>query len=215
MAEARPKVILADDHTIVLEGLRSLLEEEFDLVDTVDNGRALVDRVGELRPDVVVADISMPMLNGIEAARQLSQQFPNLRIIFLTMHREVAFVREAFRAGASGYLLKQSAASELVTAIREVLDGRNYITPHITKNIVDLFVDGDNEKTDPAERLTPRQREVLQLVAEGRTIKEIGAILGVSGKTVEFHKYRMMEQLGLRTTAELTQFAVKHGIVAP
>lgn len=212
----KPRVLLADDHKIVAEGLRGLLEPEFDLVAIVDDGRELVAAVGEFNPDVIVADISMPLLNGIEAARQIMKQAPGSRIIFLTMHSDVAYAGEAFRAGASGYLLKRSAASELVTAIREVLKGGVYVTPPIAKAMMrDSLLGRTPSAQDPAKALTTRQREVLQLVAEGHSIKEIASILNVSPKTVEFHKYRVMEQLHLRTTAELTQYAVKHGIVTP
>ncbi len=213
---SKPRVLLADDHKILIEGLRGLLESEFELVETVEDGRELVSAVERLQPDVIVADISMPMLNGIEAARHILRDNPRAKIIFLTMHSDVAYAAEAFRLGACGYLLKRSAAGELVTAIREVLKGGVYVTPPIAKAMMSKSLLGQPlEPSDPASSLTARQREVLQLVAEGRTIKEIASILNVSPKTVEFHKYRLMEQLDLRTTAELTQYAVKHGIVSP
>ena len=205
---SKPRVLLADDHKILIEGLRGLLEPEFELLETVEDGRQLVAAVDELLPDVIVADIS------IEAGRQILKNHPKARIIFLTMHSDVAYAAEAFRLGAAGYLLKRSAAAELVTAIREVLAGGVYVTPPIAKGLMTSSVVGGPLRPDgPAASLTARQREVLQLVAEGNTIKEIGSILNVSPKTVEFHKYRLMEHLDLRTTAELTQYAVKHGIV--
>ncbi len=213
---SKPRVLLADDHKILIEGLRGLLEPEFELVDTVEDGRELLAAVEKYQPDVIVADISMPLLNGVEAARHILRDNPRAKIIFLTMHSDVAYAAEAFRLGASGYLLKRSAAGELVTAIREVLKGGVYVTPPIAKAMMSKSLLGQPlEPSDPASSLTARQREVLQLVAEGRTIKEIASILNVSPKTVEFHKYRLMEQLNLRTTAELTQYAVKHGIVSP
>ena len=208
---SKPRVLLADDHKILIEGLRGLLEPEFELLETVEDGRQLVAAVDELRPDVIVADISMPMLNGIEAGRQILKNHPKARIIYLTMHSDIAYAAEAFRLGAAGYLLKRSAAAELVAAIREVLAGGVYVTPPIAKGLMTSSIVGGGMRPDTP--LTPRQREVLQLVAEGNTIKEIGSILNVSPKTVEFHKYRLMEHLDLRTTAELTQYAVKHGIV--
>jgi DNA-binding NarL/FixJ family response regulator len=208
----RPRLLLADDHTLVLEGFRRLLEPEFDLAGTVENGRALLSAAHRLRPDVVLMDISMPGLNGIEAAKRLRKTEPDTKIIFVTMHSDPAYVSEAFRAGASGYVLKRSAASELVTAIQEVLKGRSYVTPLVTKDVLHSFLE-DPKPERPTGRLTSRQREVLQLIAEGHSNKEIATILNISPKTVEFHKSRIFAELGLRTTAELTQFALKHGII--
>ncbi len=210
----RTRVLLGDDHTIVLEGLRRLLDPQFEIVGTVGDGRALVAAARELRPDVIVADISMPLLNGIEAARQLQKTETRAKIIFLTMHPDATYAAEAFRAGASAYVLKSSAASELVTAIQEALKGRVYVTPLVAKEVLHTLMEGSPENEKPAHQLTSRQREVLQLVAEGRSTKEIAGILQVSPRTIEFHKYRIMEELGLRTTAELTQYAIKHGIVS-
>ena len=211
----RPRVLVADDHTIVAEGLRSLLEPEFELVGVVQDGRSLIAEAKRIRPEVIVLDISMPLLNGIEAAQQIHKSDPNIKLIFLTMHPDVAFVREAFRAGASAYLLKRAAVSELVTAIRETLKGRCYLTPLITHETLHFFLDKASEAVPgQSSELTLRQREVLQLVAEGRSIKEIASILDISPKTAAFHKYRIMDELGLRTTAELTQYAIKHRIVS-
>jgi DNA-binding NarL/FixJ family response regulator len=211
----RPRVIIADDHQILAEGLRSLLEPEFELIASVENGRELVTKTKEMRPDVVIADISMPMLNGIDAAQQILNDNPRARIIFLTMHADMAYAAEAFRVGAAGYVLKKSAAAELVTAIQEVLKGGVYVTPSIAKAMMrDAFSGRVSKAARPGASMTPRQREVLQLVAEGNSIKEIASILGLSPKTVEFHKYRIMEVLDIRTTAQLTQYAVKHGVVS-
>ncbi len=210
----RPRVLLADDHKIVVEGLRSLLEAEFELVGTVEDGWAMVAAAAELRPDVIVADISMPLLNGIEAARQIKKADSGAKIVFLTMHPDVTYATRAFEAGASGYVLKHSASSELVTAIREALKGRTYVTPMIAKDVLQSFMDRSHKREDVFYKLTPRQREVLQLVTEGRSAKEIASLLNVSPRTVEFHKYRMMEDLGLRTNAELIQFAIKHGLAS-
>ncbi len=210
---SRPRVLVADDHRIVAEGLCSLLEPTYELVGIVANGRELVEAAGKLHPDVIVADISMPLLNGIEAARQLKRRGERARIVLLTMHSDVTYATRAFDAGASGFVLKNAASSELITAIEEVLKGRTYITPMIARDLVQAYRNGEPGQPDPARRLTPRQLEVLQLLAEGHSAKEMAAILKISPRTAEFHKYRMMEALEIRTTAELVQYAVKHGLV--
>jgi len=210
----RPRVLLADDHKIVSEGLRSLLEPDYELVGMVEDGRALVAAAEKLSPDVIVADISMPLLNGIEAARQLKKANSRAKIVFLTMHPDVTYATRAFEAGASGYVLKHSAASELLTAIREALKGQLYVTPMIAKDVLQFFMDRPQEPRKDDIELTPRQREVLQLVVEGRSAKEIASILHISTRTVEFHKYRMMEELGLRTNADLIQYAIKHHLAS-
>ena len=212
----RPRVLLADDHAMVVAGLRSLIEPEFELVATATNGRELVEAARAFRPDVVIADISMPLLNGMDATRRIKKENPEVKVVILTMHGDVDFATEAFRAGASGYLLKHSAAEELSTAIREALQGRVYITPLIAKGVLSSLMDqpASASSVDRNAELTPRQREVLQLVAEGRTIKEIASILSVSPRTVEFHKTNLAKILGVATTAELTQYAVKRGLVS-
>lgn len=208
----RPRVLIADDHRIVAEGLRSLLEEDYDLVGIATNGRDLVDMARTLHPDVIVADISMPLLNGIEAARQLQKAEPRAKIIFLTMHPDITYAVRAFEAGALGYVLKHSAPAELLTAIREALQGHVYVTPQIAKEVLHCFMTRPCQGREP--HLTARQREVLQLVAEGHSAKQIADLLHISSRTVEFHKYRMMEQLGIRTQAELIQYAIKQGIAS-
>jgi DNA-binding NarL/FixJ family response regulator len=211
----RPRVLLADDHTMIMEGLSSVLEPEFDIVGRAEDGRQLMALAEQLKPDVIIADISMPLLNGIEAARQLKKTDPRVKFIFLTMHPEADLATEAFRAGASGYVLKHSAARELKEAIHEALKGRTYVTPRIAKEVLEGLMRQPVESSpDRLEVLTPRQREVLQLLAEGHTSKEIANILNVSTKTVEFHKGRIKTELGLRSIAELTQFAVKRGLVS-
>lgn len=210
----RTTVLLADDHTIVAEGIASLLEPEYHLVGRVYDGRELIRVAEELAPDVIVSDISMPLLNGIEALRQIKRRDPAARVVFLTVHADVSYVAEAFRAGAAGYVLKQSAAEELRLAIRTVMEGRTYLTPLIERDRLEELLRADAAEESPGAGLTPREREVLQLLAEGRVVKEIASILAISPRTVEFHKYNVMEKLGLRTTAELTQFAIKHGIVS-
>jgi DNA-binding NarL/FixJ family response regulator len=207
----RPRILLGDDHALVLGAFEKLLSGEFDVVGQATDGRALVAAAERLKPDVVVLDISMPLLNGLEAARQIKQKQKSVKLIFVTMTEDPDLASEAFRIGAAGYLLKRSAASELITAIREVTHGRSYITPLITHDLIGTLLH-PRPNAGPRE-LTPRQREVLQLLAEGRTMKEIASILNISARTVAFHKYEMMLQLKVNTTAELVQFAVKHHIV--
>ena len=196
----------------MLEGLRKLLEPACELVGTVADGRALVDAAVRLRPDVILLDISMPLLNGLEAARRIRTLTPESKLLFLTMHADPTYAREAFQAGASGYLLKRSAASELVTAIGAVLKGRRYVTPLFSEDVLQPQGSNAVTLTPQSGRLTPRQREVLQLVAEGHTRKDIASLLNISVKTVEFHKGRIMDRLGLRTASELTKYAVAHGV---
>ena len=207
----RPRVLLVDDHRIVAEGLERLLAAEFDLAGVVEDGRAMISAAKSLRPDVIVADISMPHLNGLDALALLKQDTPEVKVVFLTMHAEVAYARRALEQGAAGFVLKHAAADELVTAIRAALQGKTYITPTLAGEVFRAVRDGAPE--DPLASLTTRQREILQLLAEGLSAKEIGGTLGISTRTVEFHKYRMKETLGLTTSAELVHFAIKHGIV--
>ncbi len=209
----RPRVLLADDHQIVAQGLSSILEPEYELVGIAKDGRELVSAFQKLRPDVVVTDISMPSLNGLEAARQIRKIDDRARIIFLTMHLDADFATAAFQLGASGYLLKHSAAEELETALSEVLRGRVYITPRIAGTVLAALAEGE-EAEESADGLTPRQREVLQLVAEGASNKRIATILGVSIKTVEHHKHNIRQKLHLETTADLTRYAIKRGLIS-
>ena len=207
---SKPRVLLADDHRMVAEGLKGLLTEEFELAGIVEDGRAMVKAARELRPDVIVADISMPHLNGIDALAQLKQDNPKVRVVFLTMHRDAAYARRALEAGASGFVLKHSAPAELVLALRAALQGRTFIAPDLA---AEVFRTGRTAETDPLAAMTPRQREILQLLAEGKSAKEVASTLGLSARTVEDHKYRLMEQLGIENSAELIHFAIKHGIV--
>ena len=209
----RARLLLADDHTVLLEGIRLLLEPEFDLVGSVEDGRALLAAAKTLKPDVILLDISMPLLNGIDAAQQLRTILPSAKVIFLTMHADADYVTEAFRAGAAGYLLKRSAASELITAIREVLKGNHYVSPLVARNALDMLMISPKTEGKFADRLTARQREVLQLVAEGRNRKEIATALGLSVRTVEFHKSAVMRQLNLKTAADFTLYAIEHGMI--
>ena len=207
---ALPRVLLADDHTIVADGLRSLLNQHFDLVGTVRDGEALVEAARRLHPDIIVSDIGMPGLSGLDALRQLNDDPSAPRMIFLTMHADADLATEAFRAGAAGYLVKHSAGDELITAIHEVLRGRFYLTPLITRDVLTNLA---GRPTQSSARLTRRQRDVLRLIVEGKRMKEIAAALDLSARTVESHKYEMMQTLGVRTTAELIQFALRHDLV--
>lgn len=210
----KPRILMADDHSLVLAGLRKLVEDECEVIGTVEDGRALVAAAQKLRPDLILLDISLPLLNGLDAARQLHTLVPDSKLIFLTMHASPTYATEAFQAGASGFLLKRSAASELSVAIRSVLQGQYYLTPLLTKNVLEsvLIPSTGKRSKSVSTALTPRQREVLQLVAEGRDTKAIATILNVSVKTVEFHKSRIMQQLDIHTTADLTKYAITHGI---
>jgi len=206
----KPRVLLADDHVLVLEGFRRILQEHYELVGTVGDGYALLAAAKTVQPDIVILDISMPLLNGIETAAQLKKICPAAKIIVVTMHAGADYVRSAFEAGASAYVLKGSAVDELEQAIRAVLGGLSYITPLITKEMVDIYLSTPSEKP---RGLTPRQREVLQFLAEGRTAKEIANLLHITSRTVEFHKGQILDQLKLKTTADLIKYALTHGIV--
>jgi DNA-binding NarL/FixJ family response regulator len=210
----RLRVLLADDHVLVAEGIRSLVEREHEIVGVVADGRSLVTAAGELRPDVTLLDIGMPMMNGIEAARRITETKSGNKLIFVTMQTDRDYVRAAFRAGASGYVLKQAAPRELSEAIRTVIEGHRYVSLSVGPiEMQECF----NSPATPDDRLTvpltPRQREVLQLIAEGKSGKEIAYILSISPKTVEFHKAGIMDILQLRSTAELTRYAIERGIV--
>jgi len=207
---SRPRVLLADDHTIFLDALKKLLEPEFEVVGCVTDGRALVSQATDLKPDVVVLDLGMPLLNGLDAGQQVKDRRPETRIIFLTQNQDPNLAAEAYRRKASAYLLKNSAATELVNAIREAMTGRTYVSPLIADVMLSRI-------SDPAQKdrvdLTPRQREVLQLLAEGKSMKEAATVLNLSIRTVEFHKQRIMELLNLKTNADLVRYAVKEGLI--
>ena len=208
----RPRVFLADDHTMLLDAFRRLLEPRCEIVGTACDGRALVDLAASTQPDVIVLDISMPLLNGMDACAQLRRKLPGARLVFLTVNEDPDIVAEAIRLGASGYLLKNSASGELFIAIERALAGRTYVTPLVTKGMpLGVFL---NRAAKPAIRkLTPRQREVVQLLAEGRAMKEVADLLHVTARTVAFHKYTIMEHLDLKTSAELVQYALEHGLL--
>ena len=210
----RPRVIMADDHAMLVDALSRVVEPEFEVVETVGDGRALLAAAEKHRPDVIIVDVSMPLLNGVEATRQIKKADPRVKVIILTMHESSQFATQAFEAGASGYLLKHSASEELIQAIREVLKGRHYVTPLIAKDVMQDLMEKRDRSDHPAQALSTREREVLQLLAEGKAMKEVAAVLNISTKTVEFHKYNITRKLELRTTAELTRYAIKHGIVS-
>jgi DNA-binding NarL/FixJ family response regulator len=209
-----PRVILADDHTILVEAFRKLLEPHYEIVATVSDGRSLLETSPKLNPDAVVVDIGMPLMNGLEAGIRLKQLMPRIKLIFLTMNTDPDLALEAMRSGASGYLLKTSAAEELIRAIRLALKGASYVTPQLARGMDKAFINNP-EGRGHARTLTPRQREVVQLLAEGKSMKQVASVLNVTQRTVAFHKYRAMGELNIETTAELIQFAVKSGMVVP
>lgn len=211
---SRARVLIADDHQILAEGVRGLLEPEFDVVDVVSDGRQLIAAAKQHQPQVIVADITMPSLNGIEAAVQLRDAGVAARVVFLTQHRDVAYARRALEAGAFGYVLKHSVSSELVTAIREALRGQTYITPLIAGDLIMSYREGNAVPGDASRQLTARQREVLQLIAEGKSAKEVAAVLEISVRTAEAHKARILQTLGLQGTAELVQYAIRNGLIS-
>jgi DNA-binding NarL/FixJ family response regulator len=211
----RPRVLLADDHSLVLEGLAKLVMDDCDLVGKVEDGRALIQAAQQLEPDVIVLDISMPKMNGLEAGRQLKKLLPSIKLIFLTMHADPVYAKEAFHIGASGFLLKRSAASELSQAIHAAMKGQYYVTPAIAKDFLGSLTQQMPAAQVETNSLTPRQREVLQLIAEGHSTKEIAKILNVSAKTIEFHRTRIIRELDLHSTAELTRYAIAQGLVSP
>ena len=209
---ARPRVIIADDHTMLVEAFERLLSPDCDVVAKVADGRALLDAIPQHHPDLVILDIAMPLLNGLDAGRQIKELDPAVRLIFVTMDEDPDLAAEALRLGASAYLLKRSAGAELMTAIRESMKHRVYVTPLVTEGVLGSLMQS-GPKEGAAQRLTSRQREVLQLLAEGRSMKEVAGILNVAPRTVAFHKYRMMEQLKIKTNAELIQYAIRHHVV--
>jgi len=210
----RPRIMIADDHAFVADACKKLLEPEYDVVATVGDGRALVRIAATLKPQVIIIDIGMPLLNGLDAGQQIKQILRSVKLVFLTMNTDPVLAAEAFRRGASAFLLKTCAASELSVAIREVLKGMSYLSPAIAKETVDFLLRQDKEFIDEGQRLTERQREVLQLLTEGKSMKEVAYALNVTTNTVAFHKYRIMDLLGVHTVADLTRYAMKRGIVA-
>jgi DNA-binding NarL/FixJ family response regulator len=210
----RSRILIADDHNLVAELCRNLLETEFHVVGTVSDGRALVRAALELKPDVIIIDIAMPILNGLDAGRQVKTMLPDVKLVYLTMNSDVDVAAEAFACGASGYLLKTCAVAEMVVAVRDVLRGKTYLSKALSCDTIDCLRWQHKKLVNEAERLTDRQREVLQLLAEGKVMKEVGDILHMTTRTVAYHKYRRMEVLGAKNDADLVKYAVRNHMVA-
>lgn len=210
----RTRILLADDHTMICAGFQKMLEPEFEVVGTVGDGRSLLKAAGELKPDVVLVDVGTPLLNGLDAARQLKKSAPRVKLIFLTMNPDSDVATEALRIGASGYLLKSSTGDELLKAVRDVVRGMSYVTPQIRQAMAERFVQ-DPKAADHPRHLTPRHREIVQMLAEGHSPKEISSILEISIRTVRFHKYEIMRELRIGSDAELVQYAIKHSLIPP
>ena len=211
---SKPRILIADEHRILADGLRGLLEPEFEVVGVVADGRELVAAAKKLRPDVIVTDVTMPNLNGIDAAVQMRELGIEAKVVFLTMQRDIAYARRALEAGAAGYVLKHSASTELVTAVRDALRGQTYVTPLIAGELLESYREPGSRSHDATHRLTARQQQVLQLVAEGRSAKEVAATLNLSIRTAEVHKARILKALGLHSTAELVQYAIRNGVIS-
>ncbi len=208
----RVKILIADDHTLVAEACAKLLEPEFEVLTTVRDGKALLEAAAQLKPDVIVADIAMPLMNGLDACEQIKKQVKSIKIIYLTMNQDKDLAAEAFRRGASGYLLKTSAFAELTQAVHAVIKNKSYVSPLITRDLVSLLILADR-KTPGREKLTERHKQVVQLLAEGRAMKEVAAILNITTRTVAFHKYRIMAMLGIKNNAELVQYAIRKRLI--
>jgi DNA-binding NarL/FixJ family response regulator len=208
------RIVIADDHTLVAEACKKLLESDYEIVATVGDGRSLVRAAAELRPHLIIVDVAMPLLNGLDAGQQIKELIPSVKLVYLTMNHDADLAAEAFRRGASGYLLKTCAASELAIAVREVLRGKSYLSPMIAKDTVDFLLRQDKALVDEGHKLTERQREVLQLLAEGKCMKEVAGVLNVTTRTVAFHKYRIMEVLNVKSNAELVQYAIRQHLIA-
>jgi len=209
-----PRILIADDHTLVAEACKKLLENEYEVVATVNDGRALVRAAVELKPHLIIVDVAMPLLNGLDAGQQVKEFLPSVKLVYLTMNHDADLAAEAFRRGASGYLVKTCAASELAIAVPEVLKGKSYLSPMIAKDTVNFLLRQDKELIEEEDRLTERQREVLQLLAEGKCMKEVADVLNITTRTVAFHKYRIMELLNAKNSAQLVQYAIRNHLIA-
>jgi DNA-binding NarL/FixJ family response regulator len=208
----KPRILLADDHMLILDGLRHLLERHYDLVGAVQDGHSVVNAARRLQPDLILMDVAMPVLNGLQAGQRLREQFPNVKLLYVSMYGDTPYVEEALRIGASGYVLKRSGWEELSRAIEAVLAGKQYVSPELSATLPQAAVQPPTAQEGPMRSLTERQRQILRLVAAGYTAKEIGRMLHITSKTVEFHKGRMMRQLQLQSTVELARFALTHGL---
>ncbi len=209
---ARARILVADDHTLIVDAFKKLLEPEFEVVATVSDGRALLRTAYESKPDVAIIDLGMPLLNGADAGQELKKLLPQIKLLVVTMSEDYELAAHAMKHWASGFLLKKSAGTELIKAIREILKGNSYVTPRVAQRLLEEFV--RDPRPDRSRHLTPRQREILQLLAEGRTMKEVAAILNVATRTVAFHKYRIMEEFGLKTNSDLVKLAIKEHIIS-
>jgi DNA-binding NarL/FixJ family response regulator len=209
-----PRILIADDHTLLAEAFKTLLDTDYEVVGTVGDGRSLVKVAAELRPDLIIIDVAMPILNGLDAGQQIRELLPSVKLVYVTMNHDADVAAEAFRRGASGYLVKTCAASELVTAVREVLRHKSYLSPTIAKGTVDFLCCQGKDLVEEGNRLTARQREVLQLLAEGKSMKEAASALNVTTRTVAFHKYRIMDVLNAKSDAELVQYAMRHHLIS-
>jgi DNA-binding NarL/FixJ family response regulator len=210
---ARARILVADDHTLIVDAFKKLLEPEFEVVATVSDGRALLRTAYESKPDVAIIDLGMPLLNGADAGQELKKLLPHIKLLVVTMNEDYELAAHALKHWASGFLLKKSAGTELIKAIREILKGNSYVTPRVAQRLLEEFV--RDPRPDRERHLTPRQREILQLLAEGRTMKEVAAILNVATRTVAFHKYRIMEEFGLKTNSDLVKLAIREHIISP
>jgi DNA-binding NarL/FixJ family response regulator len=210
----RIRILLADDHTMICAAFKKMLEPEYEVVGTVGDGRTLLKAAQELKPDLVLVDVGMPLLNGLDASRQLKKLMPRVKLIFLTMNPDSDIASEGFRIGASGYLLKNSHGDELLKAVRDVVRGLSYVTPQIRQAMEESFIYDPKAASGP-RHLTPRHREIVQMLAEGRSAKEIASILEISVRTVRFHKYEIMKELGIHSNAELVHYAIKHALIPP
>jgi DNA-binding NarL/FixJ family response regulator len=210
----RPRLIIADDHNLVAQACAALLQPEFEVIGTFADGRSLLAAVLELKPDVIILDVGMPVMNGLEAGKRIRQLMRAVKIVYLTMNTDIGVAAEAFRGGASGYLVKNSDVAELAIAVREVLKGKRYISPLVTNDVEGFFLETRVSQIGQ-EKLTNRQREVLQLLVEGKSMKEAAYILKLTARTIAFHKYKIMESLRLRTNAELVQYAMREHIISP
>jgi DNA-binding NarL/FixJ family response regulator len=210
----RTSILVADDHSMMCAGLQKILEPEYEVIASVSDGRSLVKTALELKPDVVLVDVGMPMLNGLDAGREVKKVMPRVKLIFLTMNKDPEIASEALRIGASGYLLKNSKGEELLRAVRGALRGISYVTPQISEAIEEMFI-RDPKSLNRPKHLSDRQRAVLQMLAEGRSMQEVATVLQITRRTVRFHKQRIMEELGIKTNSELVQYAIKHAMIVP
>lgn len=209
------RVLIADDHSLILKGIKSLIEAHYEVVGTADNGKMLVSQALKLKPELIVLDVSMPIVNGIDAAREIKKELPSTKFVFLSMHSNAIYLRKAFEMGAAAYVLKTGASEELLTAIEDALKGRQYISPGFSPDVINNLGSASEKATRAVIEMTTRQRQILQLIAEGKQNKEIADILCVSVKTIEFHRSRLMAKLGAHTIAELTRFALQEGLISP